>query len=184
MAYCIPSMGSRPNFKRIRDARLCNNAEMSTHTTSTVCTTEGYARDITCDDRYIKDDDCLESIITMSSFSEELLEQMDRNISIRRISIHLSAIQMINYTQLGFQIDTFLTPRLWWYVVMEPSDMEPISPNGTALIMFDRVHHQLEISLRHLANIQYPLAHQCVASVLLLGRHDMGHPGWWSVMAR
>jgi len=92
----------------------------------------------------------------------------------------------VNYSQLGVEIDFFLTPRMWWYVVDEPSSLELAPPpDGTTTthIRFDRVQHQLEVPLRHLANMQYPSESVCSASVLLLGRHDMGHPGWWSIMA-
>jgi len=159
---------------------------------SPACVSEGYTHDVACDSRRISNDECIESIITISSsFSPELhfeaLEHLDLNISIRRISIYLSSTVAVNYSQLGVEIDFFLTPRMWWYVVDEPSSLELAPPpDGTTTthIRFDRVQHQLEVPLRHLANMQYPSESVCSASVLLLGRHDMGHPGWWSIMAR
>lgn len=207
LACTISAAGYEPVFQRIRDARLCNNVKDEEEDNAVnkkshlkLCASEGYAHDIECDDRRILDNDCIESILSItSSFSSEhfdvaaALDLLDLNISIRRISIYVSSAAAMNNSQLGIEIDLFLTPRIWWYVVDEPSSLElPSSPpapggttNTTTLIRFDRMQHQLEVPLRHLANKQYPSSESaCAASVLLLGRHDMGHPGWWSIMAR
>ena len=201
---CTMSAGYEQVFRRIRDARLCNNVkeeEDRRNATSIdalsplkLCASEGYAHDIECDDRRILDDDCVESILSITSFSSEhfdvaaALDLLDLNISIRRISIYVSSASTMNNSQLGAEIDLFLTPRLWWYVVDEPSSLVTDPPTGgtnTTLIRFDRLQHQLEVPLRYLANKQYPSSERtCAASVLLLGRHDMGHPGWWSIMTR
>jgi len=196
---CTMSAGYEPVFRRIRDARLCNNvkdedrrnaASIDAPSHLKLCASEGYAHDIECDNRRILDDDCVESILSISTFSSEhlALDRLDLNISIRRISIYISSEATVNNSQLGIEIDFFLTPRLWWYVVDEPSSLELTNPpvgTNTTLIRFDRMQHQLEVPLRHLANKQYPSSENtCAASVLLLGRHDMGHPGWWSIMTR
>lgn len=36
-----------------------------------LCASEGYAHDFECDDRRILDDDCVESILSITSFSSE-----------------------------------------------------------------------------------------------------------------
>ena len=164
----------------LSDHRLCNNAH-SSHHGSKQC----YQQTGPCDDRSISNSDCQELLINLTNFTSDALTQLvptvDSDLSIRRIHIKLTTpMQLIDYDQLGNEIDRFLLTRPWWYVSKEPYAWHE-HPHTSNLIIIDRVQHGIEKSMLFWSLHQYPSQHVCESSPLLLGRLDMSHPGWGSV---
>jgi len=111
-----------------------------------------------------------------------IIPTIDSDLSFRRIIIKISD-PSLNYKEVGKEIDNFLMHRLWWYVSKEPyewsdeSHSKHLYGHVKHVIVFDRVQHGFEKSLRVIGAQQYPAAAVCNESPLLVGRADVVHPG-------
>jgi len=115
-----------------------------------------------------------------------LVPRLDADVSIRRISIKLSAAvathSSLDFEHIGNEIDEFLVTRPWWYVSREPYSWNHKSHLNRAIVL-DRVHHWFERELRLLSNRQYRTAENCAKAPLNVGRSDIVHPGWFPVLS-
>ena len=105
--------------------------------------------------------------IIMIEFTSHALTQLaptiDNDTTIRRIHIKLtttSVHKLIDYNQLGNEIDHFLLTRPWWYVSKEPYEWHE-HPHSNNLIIIDRIQHGAEKSMIFWSLHQYPLQQVC-----------------------
>jgi len=155
---------STNQFIQINDHRLCNNAESLFNTTRN-CRHEEYRKAVPCDDRVVSSDQCQQVSMLISKFTSDALTQLvptvDSDLSIRRIHIKLTTpVQLIDYNQLGNEIDRFLLTRPWWYVSKEPYAWHDHSHTSN-LIIIDRVQHGIEKRMLFWSLHQYPPQHVC-----------------------
>jgi len=90
-------------------------------------------------------------------------------------------MQLIDYDQLGNEIDRFLLTRPWWYVSKEPYAWHEHTHSSNVIII-DRVKHGFEKELRLLGSRQYRTAENCEKAPLTIGTLDAVHPGWLTVL--
>ena len=176
---------STNQFIQINDHRLCNNAESLFNTTRN-CRHEEYRKAVPCDDRVVSSDQCQQVSMLISKFTSDALTQLvptiDSDLSIRRIHIKLTTpMQLIDYDQLGNEIDRFLLMRPWWYVSKEPYAWHGHTHSSNVIII-DRVKHGFEKELRLLGSRQYRTAENCEKAPLTIGTLDAVHPGWLTVL--
>jgi hypothetical protein len=183
-----PALSAEKDFAEIHhlwdSPRLCNNG-ISQNSTR-LCSTEAYRENVPCDERVISSGHCREVAIEMDNFTVghllSIIPTIDSDLSFRRIIIKISD-PSLNYKEVGKEIDNFLMHRLWWYVSKEPyewsdeSHSKHLYGHVKHVIVFDRVQHGFEKSLRVIGAQQYPAAAVCNESPLLVGRADVVHPG-------
>ena len=156
-AWCLiiiesESFPSNIHTGHVLDLRLCNNAPSAfSYNTTRDCRSERDGKLSLCDERTISNKDCQGLTFLMSMFTSDALTQLvptvDSDLSIRRIHIKLTTpMQLIDYDQLGNEIDRFLLTRPWWYVSKEPYAWHE-HRNRSNSIIIDRVQHGIEKSL-------------------------------------
>lgn len=170
-------------FHLLKDSRLCNNGDTLRYNT-TMCRNPGDIHEFPCDTRKLEPEDCKEAALDMEKFTSanlmELLPTVDTDLTIRRIVIKIEA-ESVNVTEVGKEIDAFLTERLWWYAHKEPFHW---NKHSHRIVVLDRITHDLEQELRKIAALQFPAdAEVCAKSALQLNHHDFYHPGWYSMLA-
>ena len=108
------------------------------------------------------------------------LAQLAEDVTIRRITITIDDLQSDQVESVGHELDKFLTPRPWWYVVKEPHVWQE---NIEHEIVLERYHHDFEAFLQYIASVQYLTSPMCNQAILLLERAPFIHPGMGSCLA-
>ena len=181
----IFSISSIVQFHYLNDSRLCNNGKTAHYHSAKCKLRMDFDRktkvEYSCDTRNLLHDQCREVMLEVEVFSvfklTELVPTIDSDLSLRRIVIRITN-ETTDTNAIGKEIDAFLTPRLWWYVQKETYDWNKHSRH---IIVFDRVQHESESSLRLLAALQFPPSLEvCAKSPMLFNHRDFKHPGWYS----
>lgn len=173
----------------LQDNRLCNSGERGRYSEQ-VCISRSplgmvAGKKYRCDSRRFGPQQCRAAVISLKGFTvASLLAAMntaDPDLSVRRIVVQLSKVPT-SWTQLGNEIDAFLRPRPWWYIGQEPFEWR--ESKASLELVFSRVQHKFESSLRILAATQYPASQDgCAATPLLYLHRDVKHTGWYSMLA-
>lgn len=103
------------------------------------------------------------------------LENIDKNIGVRRLHINILEKEEYLNSQIGLTIDKFLTPRLWWSILKE--NYYGKHGHHETHIFLLRYHVNFEPHLVFTSKLQYPESlKNCEESQLALGRFiDTGY---------
>jgi hypothetical protein len=187
LLFGIARCTDQVQLHRLRSSRLCNNDDDLSYS-SRLCeswTNMGWRVERKCDERRLILDKCRIAVVDLEQFTLStllaLLPSLDDDRSLRRIVIKLANSSVLKSDSIGGEIDSFLQPRLWWYVEKEPHSWD--APGSARTIVFSRVQHEYENSLRILAATQYPDDKlTCEATPMLLIHRDFTAPSWYETI--